>query len=140
MTAAIDLKWAYPRVRVAVEAFADWIRHLEEATHDSLAALDERDVAAIAHDLGMTAHELRDVAAKGGHSAQQLFERMAALHLDADAVAKANPETMWDMQRVCSFCGVRGRCRRDLAYRPGDTAWKSYCPNATTLESLEHQA
>jgi hypothetical protein len=140
MTAAIDMKTAYPRVRVAVEALADWIRHLEDAARDQLAALDEREVADIAHDLGMTEHELRTVALKGKDSARQLFERMAALHLDAKAIDKAHPAVMRDMQRLCSSCAVSGRCRRDLAHRPDDAVWKSYCPNTTTLEALELQA
>jgi len=43
---------------------------------------------------------------------------------------------MRDLQRTCACCNEKGVCEKDLEERPDDPAWKSYCPNAVTLETL----
>jgi hypothetical protein len=46
------------------------------------------------------------------------------------------PAALRDMQRLCAMCEAKGRCARDLAERPDDPTWREYCPNATTVDSI----
>jgi hypothetical protein len=64
---------------------------------------------------------------------------MDALHLDADALAKSEPSTMRDLQRLCSSCVSKKRCQRDLLLVPDDPMWRHYCPNADTLDALQSE-
>ncbi len=43
---------------------------------------------------------------------------------------------MRDLERTCSCCNDKGTCEQDLASRPENPKWQSYCPNAVSLESL----
>jgi len=40
------------------------------------------------------------------------------------------------LQRTCACCNEKGVCEKDFTERADDPAWKSYCANAVTLESL----
>ena len=52
-------------------------------------------------------------------------------------VDKAAEDVMRDLQRTCACYKEKGVCaRRTKAERPDDPVWKSYCPNAVTLEPL----
>jgi hypothetical protein len=115
----------------ALSALMAWVRR-----GDDLAALDPREVSAIALDLGLSDQDLRAIAAEGPQAARQLIDRMAALSLDAASIANTHPDVMRDMQRLCSLCAVKGRCAHDLAAH-NDTDWPDYCPNAPTLQALQ---
>ncbi|MDI3471571.1 MAG: hypothetical protein OJF62_003634 [Pseudolabrys sp.] len=115
----------------ALAALMGWVRR-----GDDLAALDPREVSAIALDLGLSDQDLRAIVAQGPHAARQLVDRMAAIGLDAASVANMYPEVMRDMQRLCSLCVVKGRCTHELATHT-DAHWPDYCPNAPTLQSLQ---
>lgn len=121
-----------------IGAFWQWCR--ERATAGSAAELGccaEEEVARMAHEAGVTTAEFRTLAGKGPHAADLLLERMAALGLDSDEVARVEPAVFHDLQRVCSMCEAHGRCTRDLKRDAADPAWKDYCPNAETLTDLE---
>lgn len=90
----------------------------------------------IARDLGLSTAELYTLADKGPDSADQLKQRLAALHLDGAALQRNEP-IIRDLERTCSLCGAKRQCERDLAQRPDDPVWQSYCPNASTLQALE---
>jgi uncharacterized protein YjiS (DUF1127 family) len=115
-----------------------WWRNMR-AARASLGELEEcgKEAAHIAHDLGLAPSELRSIAAKGPDAAHQLEMRLEALHLDTAALRRDEPLIMRDLERVCSVCGSKRHCERDLARFPDDDAWRKYCPNATTLEALE---
>jgi hypothetical protein len=72
----------------------------------------------------------------GPEAANLLYERMQALGISKADVDKAAQGVMRDLQRTCACCNEKGVCEKDLAERPDDPVWKSYCPNAVTLESL----
>jgi hypothetical protein len=59
------------------------------------------------------------------------------LHLDAAAISRDEPLIMRDLERVCTTCGSKRRCVRDLVRYPDDQAWRAYCPNAMTLDALD---
>jgi len=125
-----------------VTAFRDWLHHrrLISQCRQRLEACDQNEIARIAHDVGLSAQDLRRLSHLGPDAAELLFERLYALHLDADAIAKSEPGTMRDLQRLCSNCVAKGRCQRDLLLRPDDPKWRQYCPNVDTLDLLRSES
>jgi hypothetical protein len=101
-----------------------------------LAACGDREVEQIAKDVGVSTAELYQLA-RSDAGAEQLLQRMAALDLDCKEVARLMPETMRDLQRLCTLCATRRRCTHDLAQDPNDPNWKEYCPNVATLLALD---
>lgn len=109
----------------------DWWR-----ARDELIGLDRSELERIAGELGMSAHDLEDLAARGPAAANQLYERMRLLGLtraDAERIAHG---LMRDLERTCACCSDKSACEKDLARHPNDPTWKDYCPNAATLESI----
>jgi hypothetical protein len=113
--------------------------HAWKDRRDSLAALDgcgRGEVARIAHDLSLSPGELRALARKGPDSADPLYRRMDDLGLDRDSIAHGDQRALWDMQKSCSLCVAKGRCRHDFARGAAASAWQPYCPNDDTLNTL----
>ena len=131
----------YPAFKSFVTAFRDWVRHrrLISQCNARLAACDDSEIERIAHDIGVSANDLRNMAKRGPDAAEQLLERMAALHLDANAIARNRPATMRDLQRLCTNCIDKKRCQRDLVLTPNSPIWHHYCPNADTLDELQRE-
>jgi len=94
------------------------------------------EVARIAHDLALSSGELRALARKGANSADLLYRRMADLGIDRAGVARGDGRIVWDMQRSCSMCASKRRCRRDFARGADASAWRDYCPNDEVLSSF----
>jgi hypothetical protein len=122
-----------------------FISHLVQRWHawkerrDSMAALEgcgRGEVARIAHDLSLSPGELRSLATKGPDSADLLYRRMDGLGLDRDSVEHGDPRAMWDMQKSCSLCTSKGRCRHDFARGAEASAWHPYCPNDDMLNAF----
>ncbi len=117
-----------------IQRWREW-----KSSRDSLAGLDScgrGEVARIAHDLSLTTNELRALARKGADSASLLYRRLADLGLDADALGRSDPKMLRDMQKDCSLCQSKGRCRHDLARGADPSAWHAYCPNDYALNAL----
>jgi len=131
----------HPAFSSFVAAVRGWARQrrLSRLTRKRLFACDSDEIARIAHDVGLSTQELRHMAALGPNAAKLLFERMAVLHLDADALTERQPSTIRDLQRLCSSCAVKKRCQRDLVLIPDDPDWRQYCPNADTLGALQSE-
>jgi hypothetical protein len=113
--------------------------HAWKERRDSLAALDgcgRGEVSRIAHDLSLSTSELRALARKGPDSADPLYRRMDDLDLDRDSIAHGDQRALWDMQKSCSLCVAKGRCRHDFARGAEASAWQSYCPNDDILNTL----
>jgi hypothetical protein len=98
--------------------------------------MDRREVEHIAADLGMTGAELRHLAARGPHAADELAERMRVMGIARADVERTAFGAMQDLERTCAYCPEKRRCRRDLARRPEDPAWAGYCPNAIALTAV----
>jgi hypothetical protein len=62
--------------------------------------------------------------------------RMAMLGLDRDAIEGGNSETLDEIQRRCTRCGVREACAVDLKRDPNNPVWETYCPNSGALVAL----
>jgi hypothetical protein len=76
------------------------------------------------------------LAGKWPDAADLLYWRMNEIKLDRKEITQADPQVMRDLQRVCTVCGSKRRCKHELAKNPSDPAWQKYCPNATTLSAL----
>jgi hypothetical protein len=106
---------------------------------ENLAALEScgrGELARMAHDLSLSTGELRSLAAKGPDAADLLYRRMDDLGLDGDSISHRDAKALWDMQRACSLCDSKGRCRRDFSRDAEPSAWHPYCPNDDTLAAL----
>ena len=109
----------------------DWWRAQNE-----LAGINRDELDRVAGDLGMTTRDLEDLVTRGPEATDLLYERMGALGISRADVGRAAGGIMRDLEKTCACCNEKGVCEKDLAERPGDSVWKSYCPNAVTLESL----
>src|SRR5262245_44252082 len=113
----------------------DWLGARANVASLDRCGADEAD--RIAHDVGVTASELRALAGKWPDSADLLLnDRLAALHLDRTEIRRTEPQVLADLQRVCSMCTSERACRRDLEQSPHDSVWREYCPNVVTLDAL----
>ena len=97
----------------------------------------EHDLERMAKDLGVSVPELHRLASLGPQSADLLLRRMAVLDLDEKEVSEIAPQTLRELQRICTLCVNKRLCARDLARDAGSNpAWENYCPNAATLMAL----
>ncbi len=124
--------------RSPIQAISRWWRDWTRrgSASSELKCCGEDEVERMAKDMGVSAAELRRLASQGREAADLLPRRMAALDLDRNEVARTEPRTLQDLQRVCTLCESRRRCARDLARDSADPAWQDYCPNAATLMAL----
>jgi hypothetical protein len=101
-----------------------------------LDAMDRQELERIAGDLGMSGSELQSLAARGPHAADELRERMRVLGITGADVEQTALGLMRDLERTCSYCQEKGRCRKDLAEHPDAPDWAGYCPNAIALTAV----
>jgi DNA-binding transcriptional LysR family regulator len=128
------------KARSPFKAIAQWYRRwAQRSSASEFKCLGDDMVERMAQDVGMSSEELRRLARLGPGAADLLPQRMAALDLDQKEVAREEPQTLHDLQRVCAMCEYHRRCARDLGHDPDNPEWKHYCPNATTLEALNAQ-
>jgi hypothetical protein len=123
------------------EAFRGWVRQrrLINECRRRFDGCDSYEIDRIAKDVGLSPGELRQMAKLRPDAAKLLLDRMAAQHLDAQAIDKSDPSTMRDMQRLCSSCAAKKRCQRDLITDRDNPVWRQYCPNSGTLGALGAQ-
>jgi len=98
------------------------------------------NVGHIARDVGLSRSDLYAMATKRPDAADQHKRRLAALDIDRAALLHRHPRVARDLERVCSLCGQKRRCERDLASRLNDPVWRTYCPNTQTLDALGEAA
>jgi Family of unknown function (DUF6455) len=111
-----------------------WLKRrtaLAELQHYSLPELER-----LGRDAGVGGNDLRVLAGKWPDSANLLTRRLVDLGLDATEIARADPQTMRDLQRVCTICASKGECEHDLARHADGSDWQEYCPNAATFDAL----
>jgi len=129
----------YPFFDSVFASLSDWLRKRRQIreTRRRLDQCDGYEVARIAQEVGLTPSELRRMMKLGPDAANLLLVRMAALHLDADVLARTRPGVMRDLQRLCATCISKKQCRRDIQSDSDDAVWRQYCPNKSTLTALE---
>ena len=116
------------QLTAAAKAF--WRRRASVSEIDRLGTLE---AICLARDLGISADELRLLAAQDKDAADLLVRRMETLGLDP---ARIDPTVLHDLQRCCSKCADKGLCVHELEDHPRDPAWPRYCPNEQTLAAL----
>lgn len=131
----------YPTVEFVLDAIAGWINKYRNTTTAAgeFGECSPEDVRQIAKDLGVPANELRALTAKGPGAADLLLKMLTALRVDPDALAKADPAVMRDLQRLCITCSQKGRCQHELAEGTAAGHFREFCPNAFTLDALFKQ-
>ncbi|MGB8504515.1 hypothetical protein [Mycobacterium sp.] len=125
-------------IEIALEGIADWVskyrRNFGLDNQLGLCAPDE--VIRVARDLRLTPSELQELARKGPNAADLLLKMLVALHVDPKALENTDPHVMRDLQRLCTTCGAKKRCERELANRTAGDHFREFCPNAFTLDAL----
>jgi hypothetical protein len=51
-------------------------------------------------------------------------------------LARTEPLVLRDMERVCTLCKDKPRCRDDLAAGTAERHYEDYCLNAPTIDHL----
>jgi hypothetical protein len=120
----------------AVEAFLTRLRDGWQARNE-LASLERSELDRIAADFGMSANDLETLVERGPDAAHLLYKRLHVLGIAKEDVERAAFGVMRDLEKTCALCNEKGVCEKDLTTRPGDPGWRSYCPNAITLDSLK---
>ena len=124
----------YPVVESVIDLFTRWLERRREIAE--LCTCDAISREKIAIDLGVSPGELDQLIRRGPHAADELPKMMAAIGLDAKAIARAQPLVMRDLERVCALCEQKKQCDRDLAAGTAAQHYKEYCGNAETLAAL----
>jgi len=125
----------YPVVESVIDLFTRWLERRREIAE--LCTCDAISREKIAIDLGVSPGELDQLIRRGPHAADELPKMMAAIGLDAKAIARAQPLVMRDLERVCALCEQKKQCGRDLAAGTAAQHYKEYCVNAETLAVLK---
>lgn len=111
----------------------DWLGRRE--LRRSLDRMDARDLEKISSDSGFCAGDLAYIARTPFLSEDLLSPMMHRFGLEPKALASSEPQVVRDLQRICTLCPSRSRCRRGLA-RDDAAAARGYCPNAATFDAL----
>ncbi|MDA9547428.1 hypothetical protein ACM43_23875 [Bradyrhizobium sp. CCBAU 45321] len=125
----------YPIVQDLIESFANWVKHRREI--NEMRQLDRADFDRIANDLRIAPDDLEELVRHGRHAADELPKLLDQLGISTEALGRAQPLLLRDLERVCSFCNHKGQCDRDLADGTAAENYHGYCANASTLETLE---
>jgi len=130
-----------PEPRGLFARLAAWWRE-RRRSRELVGELDQDGVDAeqIARDVGISPADLRVIAARRPDAADLLRPRLVALGISPEFLARGSPEVLRDLERVCSLCGSKRRCRHDLAEHPTDPGWRAYCPNVQTIDAIRQQA
>jgi len=94
----------------------------------------------LARDVNLTLGDLRAVAAKWPDDGDPLRGRLRTLQLDPELISSAQSYGLRDLERVCTLCGSKRRCERDLVRNAGSADWRDYCLNVATLDALQGRA
>ena len=114
---------------------ADWITRRARATAE-MALLSRGDISGMAHDLGVTESDLREVLPWGADNTRLMEAMMRARGLDPAQIAHLSAAVMRDLELTCTRCGEVTRCRRELAAGTAAAHCEEFCGNADTLEAL----
>jgi hypothetical protein len=128
----------YPALEMILDAVANWVKKPRggAGSYDELAQWEPEEIARTARDIGVSPDELICMAGKGPHAADQLPRLLHAVGVDPGTLSRDAPDMMRDMQRLCAACSHKRRCERELAAGTGANNYRSFCPNAVSLETV----
>jgi hypothetical protein len=119
----------------------EWWRRVRRR-RNSLAELDRMhaNLELLARDLSLSPWDLRAIAARWPDRGDLLRRRLTALGLDPELFSSAQSGALRDLERVCTLCGSKSRCERDLARNASSAEWRGYCLNVATLDALQRES
>src|SRR5215475_5690995 len=128
----------YDSLQSVLKSITQWIRKYRYACNvcNDLVNCGPDEVANIARDLKLSPSELAILARNGSNAADLLQDVLNVLGLDKNAIENDEPLVMRDLERLCTTCHEKRRCRFDLAKGVIADNFRDYCPNAFTLEAL----
>ena len=94
---------------------------------------DAHEMQRAASDLGISVTDLERLAKKPLGSAKEMYRRLQMRGVDVAKLAAEHPRLVKDMERVCSLCEEKRRCRND-AENPDGGLWRTYCCNADSID------
>jgi uncharacterized protein YjiS (DUF1127 family) len=116
---------------IAVALDAVETQHRRRALERQLSALDDCGIA----DIGIAREQIPAIASAYPDAPQLLRRMMERVGVAREALLR-NPNLRREMEWNCVACSNRGQCRRWLkAATPAD-AYRSFCPNAASLDGL----
>lgn len=121
-------------VEYLVDVLSNWLKHRREL--GELRDLDDAGFNQIARDLRVSPDDLTALIRQGPHSADELPKLLGALGIDQEKLARTETLVLRDMERVCSLCGHKRQCDRDLSAGTSSAHYRQYCPNAGTIDAL----
>ena len=77
---------------------------------------------------------------QGPHKVEELPVLLKALGIDEEAIGRAQPLVMRDLERVCALCRHKKECDHDIADGSLTQHYEAYCGNKVTLDALEQDA
>jgi hypothetical protein len=125
----------YDSLQSVLKSIAQWImkyRYARNVCKDFVNCGPD-EVANIARDLRLSPSELVILARNGSNAADLLQDLLNVLGLDKNAIEN---DELRDLERLCTTCRGKRRCRLDLANGVIADNFRDYCPNAFTLEAL----
>jgi len=135
MNALPPFEQQYPTVGPLIVAIAAWYRKWRhESETANLETWLPGDVERIARDIGVTVADLH--ALERTEQPLLLPRMLDALKIDAAELARTQPAALRDLQRVCSMCDSKRRCKSELAASDAARTYEGFCPNALTLKTL----
>ena len=131
----------YPIVGRLIDSIGNWLIHRRAIQEiENLCSNSGTEFSRIARDLGVSTDTLDAFVRKGPHAADQLPKLLKELGISESSLAKAQPQMLLDMQRVCAFCGHKGACNKDLALHTAKANYEKYCENAQTIAAVKSEA
>jgi hypothetical protein len=134
----VDSELPRALAQTVFNSIADWVGRYRQklGPNNQFWQCTPDEVMRVARDLKLTPMELKELASKGPNAADLLLKMLSALHVDRKALENSDPNVMQDLQRLCTTCGAKKRCERELADGTAVDHFQEFCPNAFTLDAL----
>jgi len=126
----------FPFVTKVIDMFGDWLKQRRELNELMEYAAEFGELEPVARELNVTRADLERPVRHGPQSANELPYILTALDIDEEALRRAEPAFLRDMERICSFCTRKRQCHRELAAGTAATNYVEFCENADKIDML----
>lgn len=103
---------------------------------DEFGTLGPVEASRMLRDAGLSADQLPDVIRRHPDTNNLLDRLMAALGIDRAALMRHEPETVRDLEVLCTSCRTWRRCSNELARGTAHRNFEAFCPNARELKVI----
>lgn len=112
----------------------DWLERNE--LRRSISRLDARDREKIIGESGLSNSDLAYVMRTPFLSDDLLSPMMRRFGLDPEELKSSQLGVVRDLERICTMCPNRRRCRQGVALGDEVETCRQYCPNSATLDAI----